>query len=71
MSQPTLLDLLWAATRERLGVVVPTDNPDRLRQLLYSVRRAHMGDFVNLSLSIGNGKVFIVNKEGNDDAPQE
>lgn len=63
-----LLDLMWAAAHERFGVVVETDNPDRLRQLLYAVRRDHMVDFVNIRLTISDGKVWILNKEGLADA---
>ena len=64
VEQLSLLDLMWAATRERFGIVVETNNPDRLRQLLYGVRRDHMSDFVNLGLTITTGKVWIINKEG-------
>jgi hypothetical protein len=65
-----LLDLLWAATRERFGVVVSTNNPDRLRQLLYTVRRSHAADFANLGLTTTPGRVWIINKEGLVDADQ-
>jgi hypothetical protein len=59
-----LLDLMWRAKRERFGLVVSTTNPNRLRQLLYAVRRDHMSDFVNIGLTITTGKVWIINKEG-------
>lgn len=58
------LDLMWDAVHEPLGIVVKTDNPDRLRQLLYAVRREHLADFVNLRLTISDGQVWILNKEG-------
>ena len=63
-----LLDLMWAATRERFGIVVSTDNPDRLRQLLYGVRRDQMANFANLALTISPGKVWILNHAETDDA---
>ena len=63
-----LLDLMWRATRERFGIVVQTDNPDRLRQLLYGVRRNHAADFGHLALTISPGKVWILNHAETDHA---
>ena len=62
------MELMWAAMRERFGLVVETDKPDRLRQLLYTIRRNHMADFINLRLTLTpDGRLWLLNKEGIDD----
>jgi hypothetical protein len=58
-----LLDLMWHASRERFGLVVETTSPERLRQLLYGIRRRE-ADFADIKLSVADGKLWILNREG-------
>lgn len=37
--EPNLLDLLYRAWHSELGIVVETDDPERLRQKLYPLRK--------------------------------
>lgn len=37
--QLPLIDLLYQALNSKLGIVVSTDNPERLRQKLYAERK--------------------------------
>lgn len=65
-----LLEHLWAAVHSPVGTVLETDDPERLRQKFYALRRGKP-EFANLSFVISpeNGKdLWIVNK-GNQDAP--
>jgi len=39
MSQPPLIELLYEALAEEIGVIVETNSPDRLRQKLYAIRK--------------------------------
>jgi hypothetical protein len=55
---------MWAASREQFGVVVKTNDTERLRQLLYGVRRNNMADFAHLRLTVLDGQVWVLNKEG-------
>jgi len=61
---PDLDNLLWEAIHQPLGLVVQTGNPDRLRQLLYRARRANLGDFRPLRLTVLDGQLWILNREG-------
>ena len=63
MPNTALLDLMWAALREPLGLVVETSSPERLRQLLYGIRRGET-DFADIKLSVADGKLWILNREG-------
>lgn len=64
-----LTELLYNALHSRLGTVIETEDPERLRQKLYAIRRGSE-DFTPLSFIISpiNGKdLWIVNK-GNTNA---
>ena len=60
-----LLELLYAAYREPLGIVVTTNDPERLRQKLYAERKKDP-DLACLSFRISptspNNQLFIVKK---------
>lgn len=43
-----LLELLYDALRSPLGIVIATEDPERLRQQLYSVRKKRQDDDPNL-----------------------
>lgn len=61
-----LLALLYAAVNSPYGIVVETDDAERLRQKLYAIRREYEADFSNLSFVISpmNGAdLWIINKE--------
>lgn len=67
MTDLELTELLYDALRTPLGTVVQTEDPERLRQKLYAIRKAHE-DFAQLSFVISpiNGlDLWIVNK-GNE-----
>lgn len=69
MTDLDLTELLYDALRTPLGIVIQTEDPDRLRQRLYPIRKGHE-DFAQLSFVISpiNGlDLWIVNK-GNEDA---
>ncbi len=60
-----LLELLYAARNAPLGTVVETDDPERLRQKLYALRREYEGDFSQLSFIISplNGAdLWVLNR---------
>jgi hypothetical protein len=64
------LEILYDATRARIGLVVETDNAERLRQRLYAARK-DSPDLTNLSFIISpmNGSdLWIINKGTSDDA---
>lgn len=66
-----LTELLYDALRTPLGTVIQTEDPERLRQQLYPIRKENE-DFTQLSFVISpiNGlDLWIVNK-GNADAPK-
>lgn len=68
MSPLELTELLYDALRTPLGTVIQTEDPERLRQKLYGIRR-ESEDFAALSFVISpiNGlDLWIVNK-GNSD----
>lgn len=68
MTNLELTELLYAALHTPLGTVIQTEDPERLRQKLYGIRR-ESEDFAQLSFVISpiNGMdLWIVNK-GNDD----
>lgn len=68
MNNLELAELLYDALRTPLGTVVQTEDPERLRQKLYAIRR-ECEDFAQLSFVISplNGlDLWIVNK-GNTD----
>ena len=59
-----LTEILYDATRSALGLVIETDDAERLRQKLYAIRRG-TSDFDNLSFIISpiNGvDLWILNK---------
>jgi hypothetical protein len=65
-SKLPLLELLYAALNEEVGVVVATEDAEFLRQKLYALRREDP-DFRNLAFLISpmNGAdLWIVNKKG-------
>lgn len=69
MTPLELTELLYEALRTPLGTVIETEDPERLRQKLYAVRK-ESEDFAQLSFVISpiNGlDLWIVNK-GNADA---
>lgn len=69
MTPLDLTTLLYDALRTRLGTVIETEDPERLRQRLYAVRK-DSEEFAPLSFVISpiNGMdLWIVNK-GNADA---
>jgi hypothetical protein len=66
-----LAELLYAAVNSPYGVLVETDDAERLRQKLYAIRRDNK-DFAALSFVISpmNGvDLWILNK-GNTNAPE-
>lgn len=69
MTDLQLTELLYDALRTPLGTVIQTEDPERLRQRLYPIRKSSE-DFAQLSFVISpiNGlDLWIVNK-GNADA---
>lgn len=71
MTNLELTELLYDALRTQLGTVIQTEDPERLRQKLYAVRREN-SDFTPLSFVISpiNGlDLWIVNKGNNDVTP--
>lgn len=69
MGNLELTKLLYDALRTPLGTVIETEDPERLRQKLYAIRK-ESSDFTQLSFVISpiNGlDLWIVNK-GNADA---
>lgn len=65
-----LTELLYAALHTPRGIVVETEDPERLRQKLYGLRR-ESEDFAQLSFVISpiNGlDLWIVNKGNSDEA---
>lgn len=68
MNQLELTELLYDALRTTRGTVIQTEDPERLRQKLYAVRK-ESEDFAQLSFVISpiNGlDLWIVNKGNND-----
>lgn len=68
MNNLELTELLYNALRTPLGTVIQTEDPERLRQRLYALRK-ESEDFAQLSFVISpiNGMdLWIVNK-GNED----
>ena len=64
MTQLELTELLYDALRTPLGTVIQTEDPERLRQRLYAIRREY-AEFTQLSFVISpiNGAdLWIVNK---------
>lgn len=63
-----LTEILYDATRSAYGLVVETDNAERLRQKLYALRRGN-SDFDNLSFIISpiNGVDLWILKKGTPD----
>jgi hypothetical protein len=63
--------LLYEALGEPAGLAVETNNPELLRQRLYTERRKDAA-LENLSIHISpsnpSGEVWIVNKKGDADA---
>lgn len=67
MTTTSLLELLYDALHQPLGIVVETNSPERLRQKLYALRKAHEPVFDNLAFLISptepSTQVWIVKKE--------
>lgn len=60
------VELLYDAARSRFGLVIETNDAERLRQRLYAIRKENP-DFANLAFVISpfNGSdLWVVNKEG-------
>jgi hypothetical protein len=51
MSNTPLIELLYAALREDLGVVVETNDVNNLRAKLYKIRSENLAEFECISLS--------------------
>ena len=64
-----LVELLYNALRSPFGTVVETDDPERLRQRLYAIRRENE-DFTPLSFVISpmNGRDLWILNKGSADA---
>lgn len=63
-----LTEVLYSALQSPVGIVVETEDPERLRQRLYGIRKEHK-DFAPLSFIISpfNGRdLWIVNKGTSD-----
>jgi len=72
MSKLPLLELLYAALRSKFGVVIETDDAERLRQKLYPLRKDDP-DLMSLSFVISpiNGKdLWIVKTKGARDGEE-
>jgi hypothetical protein len=69
MKKPEQLAILTEACQHPLGVVVETNDPNRLRQRLYAMRRAHP-EFAHLSFVVPAGdkgtELFIIARTGDD-----
>ena len=66
MSKLPLMELLYAALRSQIGVVIETDDAERLRQKLYPLRKDDP-DLMVLSFVISpvNGKdLWIIKTKG-------
>lgn len=50
MTQLPLIEILYAAMREELGVVVTTNDLPNLRAKLYALRSEHLDEFEQISL---------------------
>ena len=63
-----LAEILYDATRARFGLLVETDDAERLRQKLYAIRRENE-DFTALSFVISpmNGLDLWILNRGNTD----
>lgn len=58
-----LVDILYQAYHSERGVVVETNDPERLRQKLYALRRENLADFEPLAFVISPlnpGDLWIV-----------
>lgn len=66
IQQPNLLELLYEAYRSELGIIVQTNDPERLRQKLYAERKKDP-DLACLSFRISptspETELFIVKKQ--------
>lgn len=66
-SDHILLELLYAAKREKLGLVVETNSVERLRQRLYRIKRTDT-ELASLSLVPHplrpTSELMIVNRDG-------
>ena len=63
-----LTEILYDATRSTAGLVIETNDPERLRQRLYALRKDNP-DFTNLAFVISplNGMdLWVLNKGGGD-----
>jgi hypothetical protein len=69
MKKPEQLAILTEACQHPLGAVVETNDPNRLRQRFYAMRRAHP-EFEHLSFVVpadGDGTVlYIIARTGDD-----
>lgn len=67
-----LLELLYDALHQPLGIVAETNSPERLRQKLYKLRKDHEPTFDNLAFIISptepNTHLWITKKRA-DNAP--
>ena len=52
MTQPELLELLFAAVKSDFGVVIETNNPRVLRQRLYPLRTEDLDTFGDLAFHL-------------------
>lgn len=49
---PPLIDILYQALNAKIGVVVRTSEPEKLRQKLYAERRKDPDTFANLAIML-------------------
>jgi len=62
------VELLYDATRSPLGIVLETNDPERLRQRLYAIRKDNP-DFEALSFLISpfnSRDLWVLNRAGKD-----
>lgn len=67
MTTPTtLLEYMYDALMQPLGIVMETSSPERLRQKLYNLRKQHEPTFDNLSFVISptapDSQLWIIKK---------
>lgn len=67
-----LLDYMWRAINSRFGLWFRTNNPERLRQRFYALRRQFPGNFECLSiLRTRDGRIWLLNREGKEKSDEE
>ena len=72
MTNPTLIDLLYKALRAEVGIIVDSNDPPKLRQRLYVVRRESGDEDLNtlsflISRTYPESQLLIVRKDAGQD----